>query len=263
MSNPAVIVLAKTQTKMGLFQIEDNLGESIHLHLGEIRCDLTIKEFNELSIAIGKALEAFMEIDGFKLNKFSMEFLLQLAEKEWLPNLIALYEDKIRLSEICVDTYNFIGYQSMKPLPYSRVIKALNGDTRENDLRKERNYYGQSNQERANEMLESIKKNGYPYNGKMLVFLKGNNIIHDGQHRAACMYHLYGDREIPILRLEFSNSRYGVPTPLNDYLWVLKDKAVFCIRYLFKIRKNAKNWLNLKKNNILCRWDKYRFNKIV
>ena len=151
----------------------------------------------------------------------------------------------------------------MKPLPYSRVIKALNGDTRENDLRKERNYYGQSNQERTNEMLKSIKENGYPYNGKMLVFLKGNNIIHDGQHRAACMYYLYGDREIPILRLEFSNSRYGVPAPLKDYFWVLKDKFVFCIRYSLKFKYKIKTWFYFKRNNILFRWDKYRFKKIV
>ena len=49
MSNPGVILLARTKTECGDFIIEDNLGEAVHLHLGNIRVDMTIDDLNQLA----------------------------------------------------------------------------------------------------------------------------------------------------------------------------------------------------------------------
>ncbi len=52
MSNPGVIILAETRTRRGeSFRIEDNIGESIHIHYKNIRMDFTVRDF--LSLARG------------------------------------------------------------------------------------------------------------------------------------------------------------------------------------------------------------------
>ena len=47
MSNPAVFKLAETVIGDQKIVIEDNIGESIHLHIGLVRIDMTVKEFVE------------------------------------------------------------------------------------------------------------------------------------------------------------------------------------------------------------------------
>ena len=207
MSNPAVITLAEVRTNIGNFQIEDNVGESIHFHIGEIRCDLTIDEFNRITNSIKLALQAFIKAKGFRVDEFSSEFLLQLAEKEWLTDLESVEEDTIQLNDILVDTQNVLGFQTLKPLPHSRVIKALNGNRIENNKRQQRNYFGETNQQRVDRILNLIKEKGYPFDEKKIVLYKNRQQIYDGQHRAACLFYLKGNKEIPILRLSFSNKK--------------------------------------------------------
>ena len=51
MSNPGVINLFSIFKKTGIinrFQVEDNIGESIHIHINNFRIDLTIDEFYKL-----------------------------------------------------------------------------------------------------------------------------------------------------------------------------------------------------------------------
>ena len=55
MSNPAVITLDSVNSKKGQFKrfvVEDNIGESLHLHIDNMRVDFTVNEFLEFSIMI-------------------------------------------------------------------------------------------------------------------------------------------------------------------------------------------------------------------
>ena len=52
-------------------------------------------------------------------------------------------------------------------------------------------------------LRESIIANGYPSSGWIVTF-GDEPYIRDGQHRAAILYNLYGDIDIPILNFEFS-----------------------------------------------------------
>jgi hypothetical protein len=45
MSNPGVLMLSETLINGKSFRIEDNIGEAIHIHFGDIRLDMTIREF--------------------------------------------------------------------------------------------------------------------------------------------------------------------------------------------------------------------------
>lgn len=259
MSNPAVITLASVKTKVGHFQVEDNIGESIHLHLGEIRCDITIDELEELAQAAELALERFIKAKNFSIEEFSSEFLLTLAEQELLPRLLSVEDDKVKLSELQVDTHNAFGPDKFKPLTESRVLKALNGDTKENDNREERNYYGQSSQQRVESMLESIKINGYPANGQMIMLVKGSNRIYDGQHRAACMYYLWGDKEVPVKRLVFEGFNERKSFSVRDYITHWKQAAKMAVIRLIGFKTRIQNRYSIIKDAHYHNKDRKKF----
>lgn len=262
MSNPSVITLAHVRTKIGEFQVEDNLGEAIHFHVGEVRCDLTIDEFEQIANDVGVALERFIKAKEFSIDKFSTEFLFQLAENDLLSELISVKEDTIMLDEILVDTYTWFGMPTLKPLKKSRIIKALNGKSSENNNHEERNYYGETNQQRLESMMESIKKNGYPHHGEKIVLLKGSNKIYDGQHRAACMLYLWGNKEIPVLRLEFSNYSFDKVSYVKETILYYLRKVKSLVKYLIGLRISIPNWIWTKSIRILYKWDRYRFKDV-
>lgn len=262
MSNPAVITLAHVRTMIGEFIVEDNLGEAIHLHFGEIRCDLTIREFEKLADDVGIALERFINVKGFFIDKFSAEFLFQLSECDQLHKLENICEETVSLGDIKVDTYNFLGVPTLKSIEHSRVIKALKGNTEENDQQKERNYYRVTNHQRLDTILESIIENGYPYNGKKVVLLNGSNKIYDGQHRAACMYYLWGDKEIPIYRLSFKNSSFGKVNIPHIIIHFYMDKLKKFIRKLLNQRIGVTNGIKARIKQVEYRWNRYRFKNI-
>ena len=69
MSNPGVIILDSckksifqkilNRNSFRYFQIEDNIGESIHLHFDDFRIELSISDFFEVCDAIKEALNNF------------------------------------------------------------------------------------------------------------------------------------------------------------------------------------------------------------
>ena len=49
MSNPAVTKLVRDDIGNLRFWMDDNIGESVHIHLADFRMDLTVEELNTLS----------------------------------------------------------------------------------------------------------------------------------------------------------------------------------------------------------------------
>ena len=64
MSNPGIFVLFSENTSfpnLKSIQIEDNIGEAVHVHINDYRLDLTLNEFENLCNIFSKAL---MKLDG-------------------------------------------------------------------------------------------------------------------------------------------------------------------------------------------------------
>ena len=145
MSNPAVIQLASLEEITGFpyrFEIEDNIGEAIHIHYKDIRLDMTIKEFNEFADSVRKIFASMVEHEKFHIEDFDAGNLMWLAAS--LIDLEDIRTEEMYLEDILVDTYDEEGKVVYKPLPNSRVLKALNGDTAENDARRQINYFHQN-----------------------------------------------------------------------------------------------------------------------
>ena len=88
MSNPGVITLANGSSNKGnikRFVVEDNIGESIHLHIDNMRVDFTIDEFLTFSETIRESLDSIDFLCGYKLSQFDEHFLKECSSH--LPRL--------------------------------------------------------------------------------------------------------------------------------------------------------------------------------
>ena len=99
MSNPGVLVLYEKNLGRGnMFRVEDNLGESIHLHYKNIRVDLTIKDLMELSSVCEKSIYDLVNVQGFDLNDYDNDFLLNNADK--FLQLISVEEKIVNIRDL-------------------------------------------------------------------------------------------------------------------------------------------------------------------
>ncbi|WP_040658591.1 hypothetical protein [Oscillibacter ruminantium] len=218
MSNPGVIKLASLADTVEdfpyRFEIEDNIGEAIHIHYRDFRLDLTIKEFVALAGSMEQVIEALVPVAGFSCNQFDKVNLVGLARM--LPDLVRIEEDRIALKELLVESADETGQSVCCGLERSRIVAALRGNTHENDRREQVNYYNahdvrcQTNAERLAYNLQKIKTQGYPDSEERILLFNHSNLIRDGGHRAGILYMLYGgDYQVPVRRLFFRGGMYS------------------------------------------------------
>ena len=218
MSNPGVIELFgfgyRNNSGNHSFRVEDNIGEAIHFHFDNIRLDLTVKEFRAFADDMLDTITDIVNVKGFDARKQDPLWLFEMADQlSWLQEVKIEY---MPVKEIIVDTLNKDGKTVFRYLKHSRVVKALMGDYTENDMRQQKNFLGQNNLQRLLLIFESVRKNGYPFNGEYITLYNDQNIIRDGQHRAASIYVLNPEAVIPIQRLIFYNNAFSVPNPTFD-----------------------------------------------
>lgn len=200
MSNPAVIKLNKKNIGKSHVWLDDNFGEAIHIHIDDIRVDLSTREFENISEKISNIINELIGVEGFDCSSIDPIYLDVMLRKNLL-HLIKVRKDEVNLGDLLAP-----GIKGIVPLYKSRGVKALEGNTKENDKSKRvSQHIDQTNQERLDSMCGSIKKNGYPFNNQYIILYGDDNIIRDGQHRASCLYHLYGNIKIPVIRFYFDN----------------------------------------------------------
>ena len=226
MINPGVVTLASLNNIEYLqfpyrFCVEDNIGEAIHIHYKDIRLDLSTKELRELSTALMQTVDDIVNIDGFHSEDFDPVFLV--AFSSYLPRLKRVEHKEIFLEDILCDTFDEDGKPCLRNIKHSRVFKALCGLTTENDEHvvqfnhlKVATAEKMTNQERLMYDLEQVKKFGYPKGNDLITLFNDENVIRDGQHRAACLYYLYGNIKVPVRNLIFSELDDGIRETCND-----------------------------------------------
>lgn len=227
MSNPGVVYLSTKRLSNGVqFRAEDNIGEAIHLHYGdEWRIDLTVQEFLSLKRIMQDNLNNLLCDTGFDIKYFDPIFLDMFSQD--LIKLNKMTFESIRLSDLKVQTINCLGLPVIRSLKKSRVYKALSGKTKELNAYKQENHRGQSNLDRVLAMKAYLDKVQYPFNNKYIVLFNTQNIIRDGQHRAACMYYSSGDQMVQVIRLTFENCFNNVSLhPWVEFLFKWNRKRV-------------------------------------
>ncbi|MGN0153440.1 MAG: hypothetical protein ACI4A3_03245 [Lachnospiraceae bacterium] len=206
MSNPAVTKLVRDDIGNLRFWMDDNIGESVHIHLADFRMDLTVEELDKLSAELTDTVNQLVDIEGFDCNKMDPVFLSLLLAKK-MKHLRSVQIDRVMLEDLIVNHRNRFGFLKYQKLSESRAVKALNGDNSENDGSRRSHHIGQTSRQRLDAMKDSISEHGYPYDGQYIVLYEDQMLIRDGQHRASCLYVSEGNIEIPVLRLFFDDPK--------------------------------------------------------
>ena len=197
MSNPAVVKLCKGRVGKSDVWLDDNYGESIHIHIDDHRVDLTVEEFKKMYNDLCIVLNQMLQIENLDFKKIDPVFLsLYLWPK--LDKLEDVRLDNVRLSSLYAPYKN-----KVYKLSESVGVKCLKGISNENEGYRDSHHIGQTDNERMEGILNSIKENGYPYENNFIIVYGDDNVIRDGQHRASCLYYLKGDIDVPILRFFF------------------------------------------------------------
>ena len=212
MSNPGVIELVNTNLGRDNFRVEDNLGESIHLHLNNFRIDLTCEQFLDLAKKSREIIRSMVFVNNFDIESFDELFLFEIAEM--LPDLVEVKMDEIFLNNLQIDTFNKFHLPCIKSLNQSRVFKALNGVVVENNSHQQKNLFSVTNQDRLDSVLYMINHDGYPCKEKYIILFNNQNIIRDGQHRAACLLYTKGNIKVPVMRLIFKDNKHNIKNHL-------------------------------------------------
>lgn len=252
MSNPAVITLANASNRTGNIKrlvVEDNIGESIHIHVDDMRLDFSVQEFLAFSDEVVGSLESLDILDGISLYAFDEHFIFSCSK--FLVDLKAVKIETIKLSEVkCITAkrlrHDLVINRHVK-LKDTPAYKYLQGDETEFSQYPQFNYHGINNEDRLQGIIESIKTNGYPFEGKYITLFDGENIIRDGQHRAAALATVMGlDAEVTVFRFYFRGRKHTVRTRRDNLKRVLIWSAfkLYKVDMVRKIYRRLKSFIN-------------------
>jgi len=245
MSNPGVLVLSNQSgrfNKIKRFQIEDNIGESIHLHIDNLRFDFTIQEFLEFSSLIRNALNELDVISGYDISSFDESFLFKSIP--YIKNLVKIEKEKVKLSQLSFilqpprsNALMFKRVGTITDLPAYKYLTTGDPQFLECD---HSNYLGLNNEQRLKSIFHSIQSHGYPYNGKYIILYNGQDIVRDGQHRSATLASIYGpDYEIDILRFYFSTNKHLISIKSSNLKGFLYNAYQTGKRYIKAMRRGS------------------------
>lgn len=211
MSNPAVIFLSDCITKEGTsFRVEDNIGECIHIHYGNLRLDLSVNDFLNLAKEIRSSLvELFEDIENFDLDHYDPIFLADLGAS--VLDIKSVTTEKISIDDLLVYRKVFKNIPVASPLKKSMMYRALNGDTAEYLSYGQENNKFQSNEDRINGVSKFIDEKGYgeDTDAGLIVLFNNQNIIRDGQHRAAVLLKSQV-QNLKVARFNFKNQENNI-----------------------------------------------------
>ena len=200
MSNPAVTELCRAKIGRVNFWMDDNIGESIHIHIDEIRVDLTNAEFARMFSDICLAINELIDVEEFDCRKLNADFLLDTLWHK-LRDLRAVKSDTVPLKEMLCPVNG--KYQM---IPESETVKMLETILKEGS-RSQRLENGDKSQLAG--VLDRVKNNGRPFDGRYIIMFGEDNVIRDGQDYAACLWHVLGDVSVPVLRFCFDKENQG------------------------------------------------------
>lgn len=228
MSNPAVIKLAHGKVGKSKVWLDDNFGESIHLHIDDYRVDLSVEEFSSLYNDLCDILNDLVHVDNLDFRNVDPVFLSLFLWKR-IPTIVSAKIDFVYLEDLWAP-HNTT--DRIFKLSESVGVRALNGVLKNSEEFRESHHVSQTERERMSCILESIKSKGYPYNNQYIIVFGNDNVIRDGQHRASCLYYLNGNMKIPVLRLGFSDYKSpNIHKYYNNYLFriIRKSKSYFSV----------------------------------
>lgn len=224
MSNPGVILLAAHTKSSGCFEkirIEDNIGESIHIHLDDFRIDLTIKEFELFSKIIWRALQELDDLpDYLKESNFLSDIYKATNYKK--PE-IDIKNTKIGELSFIKRTsflrfFYLYGLVNIKETPQYLYLK---NHSNEYESYPQKNYLGISNVDRLESRSASLSNKNIKNDPYAVVFGKNSLVVRDGMHTCSIIAHKSGKNSyVDVLHIKNIGYREQINQPI---LWSIKS----------------------------------------
>ena len=232
MSNFGVTYLLKINKGRKRLSIEDNIGEELHIHFGELRLCLNSEEFASLAdralLLISEASNVSMDI----LKRIEPRFLFDLCRKGELPSLVLGKTETVPLKSLSCPVCDGFGLWKYKGIKHSEFLKVLKNKKRKTHFDSGQvNYLGDDNVKRCFEALKDCQNNPkicdtYP------LYVTDQNIIRDGQHRAVALYYLFGGNyRVKVQRIS-TNGNYHVKNGIGFLQWIKTYLIGFVVKAL-------------------------------
>lgn len=255
MSNPGVIKLAELNIDKRRIWLDDNIGESIHIHIDQLRIDLTIKEFENLCGELRNVLTSLIDKCNFDANEMDARFMHDNAEK--LLNI-----ESIEIEEVDLGTLQVPDDAGVTFLKDSVRVKALMGLIDINKTKQRNsNFSTQTNRERLEDCLQFVKGNGYPVNNNYILVSDEKKVILDGWHRAACLYYLKGETKVPVKVIKFREGT--IYTPFYFPIEKVKSQSRIIIYGAGSVGQSYFKQLNQGKYANVIAWVDKKYNEII
>lgn len=179
--------------------ISYNGGDEIEIVNSNYKVHINRKQFIVLTNDICDVLNSLVDWSDFDVRNYDPAFLNVMLAKE-LPYIYGEKIINMYLGDLLVP---HVPYQANGPetvrLEECVRVNSLRGKVDIDSFkRRVSNHYNQSNSMRLKSILNMIIANGYPYNNEYITIYSTNNLVVDGWHRAACLYYLYGNINVPI-----------------------------------------------------------------
>ncbi|MGL6114977.1 MAG: hypothetical protein ACRC1R_08035 [Cetobacterium sp.] len=215
MSNPSVFELAKTEIDGSTLCIEDNIGEAIHMHLGPLRIDLTIREFLLVTEKLELVLEFLLKEKGIVLKDYDPYFLLNFSEN--FLDILYVEERETGIGDLKIKYINKEGNFEIKKITESPFYKYYKNEEIDLEIYENMSNILQSNRERADEIYKIISKGIYE-EMKLIVIDKEGYIL-DGEEKASAMLALYGRDYFCKVKIFMLNEEKKLGRRLKEKKW--------------------------------------------
>lgn len=225
MSNPGVILLAVHNKRGGCFEkmkIEDNLGESVHIHLDDYRIDLTIKEYQSFSELIWQAL---VELDDLPNELKDSNFLSDTYRAvSYAKPIVNLKKTKLQ-SLSFIKRYRWLRFfylYSLVKIHQTPQYLYLTGESSGFEAYPQQNNLGITNidrlKKRSIQLTESSIKDS---NCVAVVFGDQSLVVRDGMHMCSILAHKHGPTsEVNVLSVKNVGYRAKFNQPV---IWSFKS----------------------------------------
>lgn len=251
MSNFGVTYLLKINKGNKRLSIEDNIGEELHIHFGEMRLMLNNKEFKDFAYQALDYISDVTDIPMETIEKLDSIFLFDLCRKGELPSLKLHQIEYVPVGKLLCPVKNAFGVWKYKPIGKSHFIKVMKNKAYTTPFDRDQiNYYGKTNSLRCEEVLKLCNDNKDICEISPL-YVTQNNEIRDGQHRAAALFLLYGaEFKVRVQRMETDRDSSSLKNRFKENVKVILYKIISVARVI-ETKK-----LSRKK-------DAYKYQKII
>lgn len=172
--------------------------------LGRMSCSYAQSDFDEQCEIIYCFLNQNYGDGNIDFRVFSPTYLEHMLGVD-IPKIERVSISKERISSLKLYERNGVKTPTKVGISEHSLLKKIQQGFSD-EACKSTNHIFENNAQRVDGVMEEIYKSMYIY---PIVVYGEEDLVRDGTHRLACLYHLYGDIEVPVIRVYVDKPFYS------------------------------------------------------